>query len=230
MAARNGKPQHDVDGGSAVPIFFCPPPPHMSNVTTVEAMAAHVTSQECWTRMRKDGIVRISPQARPLRHAYDWGRGAQSSIAWAQTVTAAICSRTQTFAVPLPNMMLRRALVSASVAMQLSGHLQDCDFRWIERNLAACRLRFTRCDVFVHTWSTLRPLTTSWRGPGKPSATDGAPVAACLERMKKALQPVAVQVCGAARVRGGICGCTSAMPFVLLCLKGSPSGARAHER
>ena len=85
----------------------------------------------------------------------------------------------------------------AAVALQLSGHLMRCDdFRSdhhaISQHLRACRARFARCDLFVHSWTTLAPRTVHWqhryRG-GRNVSSEG-----CLRSLERAVRPQATLV------------------------------------
>ena len=85
------------------------------------------------------------------------------------------------------------ARLEASVAIQVSGHLQHgCQVGPVEQHLRFCEQRFARCRVFVHTWSHLTPPTPHWsptpRGPANVSS------AACVERVMRTLRPAALVV------------------------------------
>ena len=81
---------------------------------------------------------------------------------------------------------------AAAVALQVSGHLTRCHFGALQAHLAQCRARFARCDLFVHTWSTMAPATVHWSGGHKPNAN--LSTAACLPTLVEALEPRAVLV------------------------------------
>ena len=51
-----------------------------------------------------------------------------------------------------------------AVALQVSGHLKSCDASKLRAHVDACRRAFAVCDVFVSTWSELKPTTIHWSG------------------------------------------------------------------
>ena len=115
-----------------------------------------------------------------------------------------MCERVTEVHVPLANLMMRRPIADAAVAIQISGHLQDgrgCSLDHMQGHAAACRARFRRCDVYLHTWSTLHPQTASWHdGPSSPHANSHArreintSSEACMARIREALRPAATRV------------------------------------
>ena len=51
------------------------------------------------------------------------------------------------------------------VALQVSGHLKSCgDASKLQAHVDACRRAFATCDIFVSTWSELKPTTMHWSG------------------------------------------------------------------
>ena len=78
------------------------------------------------------------------------------------------------------------------MALQVSGHLARCQFGALQAHLTRCRANFARCDVFVHTWSTMAPTTVHWSGGHKPNAN--LSTAACLPSLIEALEPRALSV------------------------------------
>ena len=80
----------------------------------------------------------------------------------------------------------RLGLVQAAVALQVSGHLgTGCDTEHLRAHIAACRARFVRCDVFLHTWTELTPRTPHWSGRPRPKALDSRE---CVEQMARDAQ------------------------------------------
>ena len=51
-----------------------------------------------------------------------------------------------------------------AVALQVSGHLKSCNASKLRAHVDACRRAFAVCDVFVSTWSELKPTTIHWSG------------------------------------------------------------------
>ena len=81
---------------------------------------------------------------------------------------------------------------SSAVALLVSGHLRrQCTTRPAELHLAACKARFTRCDVYLHSWRTLEPATPHWRRGWRRTADANVSSAACWNATLKRLQPVA---------------------------------------
>ena len=86
-------------------------------------------------------------------------------------------------------------LLPGAMAIQVSGHLRrTCDFRDVEEQVLSCRARFTRCDVFVHTWTELEPRTPHWRRgwPKRPKYNTSS--ASCVQRLNRTLRPLALVV------------------------------------
>ena len=83
---------------------------------------------------------------------------------------------------------------AAAIAIQISGHLRGCDLGPVDRHARACRERFGRCDVFVHTWTESVPSTPHWSGSHYDEASRGESSAACVRKLRKVLQPTAVLV------------------------------------
>lgn len=73
----------------------------------------------------------------------------------------------------------RSNLVNAAVALQVSGHLHSrCRTRQLRMHATACRARFARCDVYLHTWNELTPKTVHWSGRSRaPPISSNACVA-----------------------------------------------------
>ena len=92
---------------------------------------------------------------------------------------------------PLPWPSARPPRLGAAAALQVSGHVNDCDaaVRNLQRHLAACREAFERCDLFVTTWDTLAPLTVHWTGRNHDRRHDSS--AACVQRLEAELKPAA---------------------------------------
>ena len=78
-----------------------------------------------------------------------------------------------------------------AVALQLSGHLMSCNYESVALHLQACRARFARCDLFVHSWSTMAPATVHWSGEMRHGRDDSSK--RCLQQMKERLDPAAMQ-------------------------------------
>ena len=72
-------------------------------------------------------------------------------------------------------------------ALQLSGHLFDCNLHDLHAHLRACRTRFDVCDVFVHTWSKLAPGTVHWTGTHRAHSKESSH--ACVSRISRELAP-----------------------------------------
>ena len=81
---------------------------------------------------------------------------------------------------------------NAAVALQLSGHFRSCSYPSVVSHLAACRARFARCDLFVHSWATMAPATVHWSGLFDRGANVSS--AQCLAQLKAELRPAAVAV------------------------------------
>ena len=83
---------------------------------------------------------------------------------------------------PLPWPSERPPRLGAAAALQVSGHVNDCDaaVRNLQRHLA-CRAVFERCDL-VTTWDTLAPLTVHWTGSRHDRRHDSS--AACVQRLE----------------------------------------------
>jgi len=81
---------------------------------------------------------------------------------------------------------------AAAIALQMSGHMQACSYPSVTSHLAACRARFARCDLFVHTWASMAPATIHWSGRHhRARNTSSAP---CVRQLKTELRPAAVAV------------------------------------
>ena len=82
-----------------------------------------------------------------------------------------------------------RNLVAARLALQFSGHLRAaCALETVRLHVHACRQRFLRCDVFVHTWTEIEPTTPHWRRGVRPAQQHtNASSAACVARLQAML-------------------------------------------
>ena len=79
--------------------------------------------------------------------------------------------------------------VDAAVAIQVSGHLREgCRLDHIAANVLACRRRFARCDVFLHTYKELEPRTPHWSGTRHKRAGSSRPCAAQAARLLGAVR------------------------------------------
>jgi hypothetical protein len=79
-----------------------------------------------------------------------------------------------------------------AVALQISGHLAGCKFPQVETHLRLCRERFTRCDAYLHTWSTTGQSTVHWSGGYKAHGNSSS--AECLAKFTESIQPLAFRV------------------------------------
>ena len=203
---RHGVSRPPGERTDATTILFCPPIPRAPASGNATARI-----DPCWSRA--DGVLRVSPRARVTfnnRLQYAYGAGAHYSTAWARGIASALCERVTEYRVPLPNLLMRRpSIIDAAVALQISGHIQDsrgCSLEHMQAHVAACRARFRRCDVYMHTWSTLHPQTASWHTrPSSPphevvsqARARSRPIEesseACMVRIRQALRPLAAQV------------------------------------
>lgn len=63
----------------------------------------------------------------------------------------------------------------SAIALQVSGHFgRGCRTAHLASHVDACRRRFARCDVFIHTWSALEPSTPHWSGAPRGARADAA--------------------------------------------------------
>ena len=110
--------------------------------------------------------------------------------------------------------------VDAAIAIQLSGHLHVarrmglfreetksirerhirstndlvCFYEPALRHVRACRARFKRCDVFVHTWSNGTSTTPAGSGSHKSPVRRNLTAHACLKNLTRDMQPYDVWV------------------------------------
>jgi len=87
---------------------------------------------------------------------------------------------------------------SLRVALQSSGHLRDlcssnATFKPLQSMVQRCRATSAVCDLFLHTWDTLSPATSTWHTWGAAS-TSSISSAKCVEMVQARLGPVAVLV------------------------------------
>ena len=79
------------------------------------------------------------------------------------------------------------------MALQLSGHLFACSYRSVSLHLAACRARFARCDLFVHTWTKMMPSSRHWTGKLLRRGSNTSSTK-CVQQLKADLRPAAMAV------------------------------------
>ena len=116
--------------------------------------------------------------------------------------------------------MGNRTVIHAAVAIQLSGHLHH-ETRWLVakahefhiseshihsakdlpcyytpalRHVLACRQRFWRCDVYVHTWFNATSTTPAGSGTHSNPLRQQLNSTACLQRLRLQMQPRGVMV------------------------------------
>lgn len=87
---------------------------------------------------------------------------------------------------------------SLRVALQSSGHLRDlcssnATFKPLQSMVQRCRATSAVCDLFLHTWDTLSPATSTWH-TWWPASTSSTSSAECVKMVRARLGPVAVAV------------------------------------
>ena len=92
----------------------------------------------------------------------------------------------------------RRAGCRLRIALQSSGHLRElcssnATFKPLQSMVQRCRASSAVCDLFLHTWDTLSPATSTWH-TWWPASTSSISSAECVEMVKARLGPVAVAV------------------------------------
>ena len=80
-----------------------------------------------------------------------------------------------------------------AVALQMSGHLKECNLASVAAHLRHCRERFERCDLFVHTWARTSADTAHWSGR-RYNGGRNEPSDRCVARIRAELQPTAMVV------------------------------------
>ena len=87
---------------------------------------------------------------------------------------------------------------SLRVALQSSGHFRDlcssnATFKPLQSLVQRCRSIAAVCDLFLHTWDTLSPWTSTWH-TWWPDPMSSMSSAKCVQMVQARLGPVAVAV------------------------------------
>ena len=175
----NAVATNDPSSKDVLSIRTCPP------INRFARLPPQILSS-CW-RTASDGQLRISPR---------FSEAPTLNATHVATLAAgALCDTVTWYPVPSASRMRSIKPLNTAVALQVSGHLQtNCNFQSVARHLRACRARFTRCDLILHTWSTLVPATPHWQTGTSRRLGFNDSSEACVRKLVDELSPAAVLV------------------------------------